>query len=152
MRRGDKIKESKPVFLPFSQVLSYTPIHLFKNLSTPQLSTLLPASQFQVSAHEVASLSLLPSLSLSRPHEAEEWRPVSGDPFRPKSSLSQSNANRREYESEKKKKKKKKWHGCVSAALPRQCVSGAGAAAPALHPCFLVAPTTILRNKTFSLS
>ena len=52
----------------------------------------------------------------------------------------------------KKKNIKKKWHGCVSAALPRQCVSGAGAAAPALHPCFLVAPTTILRNKTFSLS
>ena len=52
----------------------------------------------------------------------------------------------------KKKNIKKKWHGCVSAALPRQCVSGAGAAAPALHPCFLVAPTTILRNKTFNLS
>ena len=39
----------------------------------------------------------------------------------------------------KKKKEKKKWHGCVSAALPRQCVSGAGE----------VAPTTILHNKTF---
>ena len=47
---------------------------------------------------------------------------------------------------------KKKWHGCMSAASPHQCALGAGAAAPALHLCFLVAPTTILRNKTFNLS
>ena len=47
---------------------------------------------------------------------------------------------------------KKKWHGCMSAASPHQCASGAGAAAPALHLCFLVAPTTILHNKTFNLS
>ena len=47
---------------------------------------------------------------------------------------------------------KKKWHGCMSAASPHQCAPGAGAAAPALHLCFLVAPTTILHNKTFNLS
>ena len=47
---------------------------------------------------------------------------------------------------------KKKWHGCMSAASPHQCEPGAGAAAPALHLCFLVAPTTILHNKTFNLS
>ena len=129
-------------FHRFSLILQYAYSKIYPH------HNFLPCSlchSFKVSAHEVASLSLLPSLSLSRPHEAEEWRPVSGDPFRPKSSLSQSNANRREYESEKKKKKKKSG---MDACQRRCCVS----ACRVLHPCFLVAPTTILRNKTFNLS
>ena len=47
-----------------------------------------------------------PSLSLSQGHMKQKngGRRHSGGPFRPKSSLSQSNANWREYKSKKKKK------------------------------------------------
>ena len=147
--------------------LSLIPIHLFKNLST--VHNFLPCSlcnSFKSSIYlffltSMASLlffllSLSLSLSLTRPHEAEERRTVTWwqtvlagigpyrpfqRPFLPK--LAQIGTNWCKSENPKKKKPTQHRHTVSSIVhhTPRRCTSGVGAVALELHPCFLGSDT-----------